>query len=160
MKKHLKYLNYVIKHKWYVFFECLKRRLFVQAFLHDWSKFLPDEWFPYVNHFYEKPNNNGSKYGYMKPASSGDKAFDIAWLKHIRRNPHHWQHYTLAETDGSIKIFEMPNKYKKEMFADWIGANKAQGHNGNVRSWYLHNKEKILLGKKTREWIEKKLKIY
>jgi hypothetical protein len=158
MNKHIKYFSYVVRHKWYVLHECVKKGIPIQGILHDLSKLLPDEWFPYVNYFHgPKKQEKTPKVGYMKRATSGDREFDEAWLRHIHRNPHHWQHYTLAETNGSIKIFEMPIKYRKEMIADWKGAGKAQGHGDDVKEWYAANKHKILLGKKTKAWVEKRL---
>jgi len=53
MQPHLRYLAYVLRHKWHVFIAC--RGLHVplwQAIIHDWTKFLPCEWFPYVQRFY------------------------------------------------------------------------------------------------------------
>lgn len=159
MIKHFKYLSYVVRHKWYVLQECHSRGILLQGLIHDWSKFLPDEWFPYAEHFHGKkpPKEIKSKNGYLKPASTGDKAFDEAWLRHIHRNPHHWQHYILAATLGSIKVFEMPLHYRKEMLADWVGANKAQGGTGDIRKWYIEHKGKLMLGEETKKWIEERL---
>ena len=52
--KHLKYLCYVLRHKWYVFIECCKLGIPVRGLVHDLSKFRPSEWFPYAN-FIHKP---------------------------------------------------------------------------------------------------------
>lgn len=56
MQAHWKYLKYVIRHKWYVFLAC--RSIGVswwQSIVHDWTKFLPREWFAYVRYFYGLP---------------------------------------------------------------------------------------------------------
>lgn len=42
------------------------------------------------------------------------------------------------------------------MFADWIGAGKAQGY-ANTLAWYEENKDKMMLHAATRQWIEAKL---
>jgi hypothetical protein len=45
MQPHLRYLAYVLRHKWHVLIAC--RGLHVplwQAIIHDWTKFLPCEW--------------------------------------------------------------------------------------------------------------------
>lgn len=56
IKANWQYLKYVIRHKWFVFTAC--RTLGVpwwQSIIHDWTKFLPCEWFPYVRYFYGLP---------------------------------------------------------------------------------------------------------
>lgn len=55
--KYWKYLWYVIRHKWYVMLACFGYRkahtgMIWLGLLHDWSKFLPSEFFPYAEHFY------------------------------------------------------------------------------------------------------------
>ena len=42
------------------------------------------------------------------------------------------------------------------MLADWIGAGKAQGAAG-VHFWWDKNKDRIMLGPITREWIEQEI---
>jgi hypothetical protein len=141
--KHLKYLSYVLRHKWYVFVECCKMGIPLRGLLHDISKFLPSEWFPYANYFYGKKH---------RP----DPAFDFAWLLHQKRNPHHWQWWILQEDEGDVKIFPMPDKYRKEMLADWRGAGKALGK-PDTKAWYLANKDRMILHPETRAWIEEQL---
>ena len=59
MRGHISYLKYVLRHKWHVFVGCVKLGVPIhQAVIHDWAKFLPVEWFPYVRQFY---NPDGSK---------------------------------------------------------------------------------------------------
>lgn len=164
MKKYLRYLNYLLRHKWFVFLECCKEGIVWQGITHDLSKFLPSEFFPYMNHFYGGKEYSDIKKGrdetgYYKPTDTGDKTFDTAWLKHIHRNPHHWQWYVLPENGGRLKILEIPLKYRKEMLCDWEGAHKAQNTKGTTKDWYSKHKNKMQLAPKTREWIEKKLKI-
>lgn len=53
MKRHFAYLKYVLRHKYFVFREGLKLGVpILSLILHDWDKFLPDEWFPYARTFY------------------------------------------------------------------------------------------------------------
>lgn len=103
MRAHLKYLRYVARHKRFVFEEGRKLGLGLwQLLVHDWSKFLPSEWNPYVRFFYgEKgtPIQRRDKTGYYKPTDTGDADFDFAWLLHQKRNPHHWQWWCLPEDD-------------------------------------------------------------
>lgn len=57
MKKYLRYLNYLVKHKWFVFLEGCKEGIVWQGITHDISKFLPSEFFPYVEYFYGNKKN-------------------------------------------------------------------------------------------------------
>tara|TARA_Y100000310_G_scaffold76221_2_gene72641 strand:- start:1445 stop:1930 length:486 start_codon:yes stop_codon:yes gene_type:complete len=152
--KHLKYLSYVLRHKWYVMIECFKMRLYWQGIVHDWHKFLPCEWFPYVNFFHgKKAKPVRDETGYYKPTDTGDYAFDLAWLHHQKLARHHWQWWVLPEDDGGVKVLEMPDKYLKEMICDWKGAGKAQG-TPNTLTWYRKNKDKMMLGETTRKQVE------
>jgi len=47
----------------------------------------------------------------------------------------------------------MPDKYRREMLADWYGAGRAYG-NPDTSGWYQQNREQIQLHPKTRQWIE------
>ena len=137
-----KYLNYVIKHKWYVFVECCKLGIPLRGLLHDNSKFSLDEFIPYMKFFY------GNKV--IEPA-----VFDLAWLKHLHRNKHHWQYWVLKEDDGGLIAMEMSKRYMKEMFADWIGAGIAITGADNLDVWYATACKTMLLHKNTKRWIEK-----
>lgn len=152
--KIFKYLNYVLRHKWYVFIECWKEKIIWRGIIHDLSKFLPSEFLPYAFHDFDKERDST---GYYKPTDTGDRAFDFAWLLHQKRNKHHWQFWVLPEDDGGIKVLEMPDKYRKEMLCDWRGAGKAQGYGDNTRDWYKKNKNKMQLHPNTRKWIEGKI---
>jgi len=156
--KYFKYLRYLIKHKWFVMIECFKVGLYWRGIVHDMSKLFPSEFFPYVNFFYCKnPTVDRNITTGYKPYNTGDKEFDFAWLLHQKRNKHHWQWWVLPKDDGTIKVFEMPHKYRLEMLCDWNGAGKAQGKGDNTKKWYKENKDKMKLHFKTREWLEDKI---
>lgn len=105
MKKHLRYLKYVLRHKWFVFLYCLEYGLIWRGIKHDWSKFLPSEWFPYVEYFYGGkkeivPNvkvftEDGKLIPKTKTPDDVQLAFDLAWNHHQKRNSHHWQYWLL-----------------------------------------------------------------
>jgi len=169
--KFFKYLNYIIRHKWYVGIECFRERLYWRAITHDLSKFLPSEFIPYMNYFYGKRGDDIKKgrdeTGYYKPTDTGDKAFDFAWLLHQKRNSHHWQWFVLPEDDGGLKVLPMRKKDRLEMICDWIGAGKAQGcfspkgdRFRETRHWYVKNKNKMKLTEGTRYWVEKKIRLF
>ncbi len=156
MSKHIKYLSYVLRHKWYVFLACFKLGIIWQGVAHDISKFYPCQWRPYVDVFFgDKPSPRDNS-GYYDASKIGNDAFLIAWLDHIHRNKHHWQWWVLKHDDGGQSIFDMPLKYRKEMLADWRGAGMAQGK-PDTKAWYEANKGKMLLHPDTRKWIENKL---
>lgn len=161
MKAHLAYLRYLLRHKWFVFLECLKLGIPWQGIVHDWHKFLPDEWFPYV-HYFHKPDGTlrqrRSDTGYYKPTDTGDPRFDFAWLLHQKRGRHHWQWWVLPEDNEGVKILPVPSRYRKEMLADWRGAGRAQG-TPDTKAWYLVNGDKIQLHPETRRWIEAQLEL-
>lgn len=147
-----KYFSYLFRHKWYVFLECLKYNLVWQGIVHDFSKFFPDELIPYALFFY---GGDTRKDRFYTP-DQGTYEFNVAWLKHQNRNPHHWQYWVLQKDNGRVMTLEMPDKCRKEMLCDWKGAGKAQGRD-DVLEWYTKNKDKMELGKETRNWIEKEI---
>ncbi len=158
MRAHWKYLQYVIRHKYFVFLACLQYRLIWRGIKHDWTKFLPSEWSPYVHYFYgdHRPDVSNSKVGYNHQLHFDDTEFNYAWNYHQKRNSHHWQYYVLAFDDGGVQCLKMPNADMKEMLADWRGAGKAQGR-PNTWEWYEVNKDKMQLHAETRAWIETEL---
>lgn len=159
--KYLKYLSYVIRHKWFVFCECCSAGLFWRGIIHDWSKLLPSEFFPYAKYFYGNYKSIQEFNGDVrnKYLSSGcykeriDEKFDFAWLLHQKRNRHHWQWWLLREDNGGVKILDMQPKYRCEMFCDWLGAGRAQ-RAGPVWEWYDANMEKMQLSEDTRIEID------
>ena len=83
---------------------------------HDASKYDIEEYEAYDQYFYQ--NGKNSTEGKMK--------FDLAFLHHVRNNPHHWQYWVLIDDDGSdsidghqVKPMDMPDSYILEMLADW-----------------------------------------
>ncbi len=138
MKRHVAYLRYIIRHKWFVFVASRKTGCSIyRAIVHDLSKFLPSEWVPYANTFYTK--QGGKQY-------IPHLDFDKAWLHHQHCNKHHWQHWILQEDDGDIKHLEMPEKYVREMVADWAGAGKAITGKWEVKEWYANNNKMNIHG--------------
>lgn len=123
---HWRYLRAVIRHKRFVYEEGRKLGLGRwQLLIHDWSKFLPSEWVPYAEQFYGNPGH--------KPEES--PAFRVAWLRHQKRNPHHWQYWLIMDDSGRVGPLPMPDKYLLEMVADWRGANRAYGDQ-TMLAWY------------------------
>lgn len=148
MKAHWQYLKYVLRHKYFVF--KAGRKFGVPIYLlaiHDWTKFLPSEWFPYVIAFY---NQDGSKKeGGFRTAGLYPK---YALNEHVHRNKHHWSRWLLPDGES----LPMPDRYRREMLADWYGAGLANGQ-PDTRGWYLKNKDAMTIHADTRQWIEKQL---
>jgi hypothetical protein len=143
VRKHWLYASYLIRHKFWVFITGVGCRASLwRLIVHDWSKLMPCEWFPYARQFY------GPKDQRIKAE------FDRAWLHHQHKSPHHWQHYILHEDSGNVKVLEMPDTFVREMVADWMGAGRAITGKWEVWLWYEKNKGNIMLAPQTRERVE------
>lgn len=163
---HLSYIRSVLRHKWFVFVECCKLGIPWLGIIHDWSKFLPSEWLPYARYFYgrypsvaEIPPGLRAQYTALTKEDIAYQ-FDVAWLHHQHRNKHHWQRWLLtldsARSNGKLIPLPMPDRYCREMLADWRGAGRAYG-NPNTAKWYSEHREQIQLHPSTRVWIEAQL---
>ncbi len=168
--KYLKYLNYLLHHKWYVMLECFKHGLYWRGLVHDMSKFLPSEFLPYARSFY---GNYASVYTYYgdkrnRILDSGDyqekvdEDFNMAWLNHQNKNKHHWQYWVLLKDSGNTVLIDIPEVYRTEMLCDWMGAGKAQGKISpkedplqETRKWWCSNNHKMQLHPNTREYFDK-----
>jgi len=156
VKKHLVYLSYLIRHKWFVFIAGIKVECPIwQLIIHDWSKFTPSEWSGYVNHFYVVKKHGCKVDGKLcEECSEMEIAFDYAWLHHYNHNPHHWNGWILRG-NGKVKILEMPDKYILELFADWMGANRTiNGKWKCLSGWYAKNKQDIHFAPETKKKVE------
>ena len=158
MKKYYSYLCYLLRHIHYVRRACWGQGLWWRGLVHDASKFLPDEFIPYANHFYgtsiQPKTESSSESGYRKPVMTGETEFDLAWCRHIHRNPHHSQHYRLLMDDGTGTALEMPLQDVQEMLCDWWGASMAQGKQGRCQQWYEQHRDKLQLHPNTRAYVE------
>lgn len=163
---HLKYLRYLIRHKWFVFVAGLRMGVPLWRLLvHDWSKFLPSEWIPYAQNFYwphEKKNNESLEafrlYGLCEAAPFGhfvSDRFQIAWNHHQKRQPHHWQYWLITMDSGETFPLPMPEVFAREMVADWMGAGRAITGKWEVELWYTKNRDRIKLRDETRELVER-----
>ena len=111
---------------------------------HDSSKYKQDEYDAYDKYFY------------------GDKSYSVvqefkrAWLVHIHRNPHHWQHWILNNDNPNEgeTILEMPYNYIVEMICDWWSFSHSKGNLYEIFKWYDERKEYIKLHPDTRKVVE------
>lgn len=148
MRRHWQYFRYIMRHKWFVFVAACKLGVPWLGIIHDWSKFKPTEWFPYVERFYGHNNDVAE--------AMQDISYQHAWNHHQKQNKHHWQYWRLVRDSGVMVLLPMPAKYRKELLADWRGAGRALGF-PDTRAWYLKNRLSIQLHSETREWIEAQL---
>jgi hypothetical protein len=148
LKAHFRYLVYILHHKWVVLLEGMKLNVPLwRLIIHDWTKFLPDEWFGYVRGYYAPDGTSRHK-----PSLESDRAR----LLHHRRNPHHWEYWVLVRENGKIDPLPMPEVLRREMLADWRGADRAL-RRGDLVEWYYQNRENIRLNVETRFWLEEHL---
>lgn len=114
-------------------------------FAHDQSKDEKDEYDAYDAYFYGNNRSYEVVENYKK-----------AWLLHIHRNPHHWQHWILINDDpkeGEI-ILEMPYDYIIEMICDWWAFSWQNGNLYEIFNWYDEHSKYMKLAQKTRETVE------
>lgn len=148
MQRHFKYLSYVLRHKYYVFVEGLKLGVNPwHLFWHDWTKFLPSEWFSYARTF--RKSNGEAQY-------EPHLAFWLAWNAHEKRHKHHWQYWVLIMDKGDEMYLSIPDRHRREMLADWRGAGRALGF-PDTCGWYHKNRDNIRLNEETRAWVEDQL---
>lgn len=157
MTKHWQYLKYVLRHKFYVWREGRKLGLSWWILLiHDWQKFTPTEWSPYVWSFY-------GPWKYSERPQWLVDSFNRAWLHHIHYGPHHWQHWLLVYDDDkeAEEALPIPERYTVEMLADWRAAGLAITGQDNTKEWYLKRRERFqrVIHQDARKWIEKQLGI-
>jgi len=146
LKDHLAYTRYIVRHKWFVLRASrITGAPLWLAIIHDWTKLLPDEWNAYRKAFYSSDGTPGYR---------ETEEFGRAWSRHQKRNPHHWQFWTVIWDRGETTALRMPKKYVKEMVADWIGAGLAATGKVQVISWYEKNKNNMILHPDTRDFVE------
>jgi len=112
---------------------------------HDKSKTNLDEFLAYDAYFY----GNNKSYSVVND-------FNNAWLLHIHRNPHHWQHWVLMNDDPKegIVAVDMPNHYIIEMICDWWSFSWRNDNLFSIFDWYEEHSEYMKLSEKTRRTVE------
>lgn len=114
-------------------------------FAHDASKNEKDEYEAYDAYFY----GGNRSYKVMEN-------YRRAWLLHLHRNPHHWQHWVLINDDpkeGEI-ILDMPYNYILEMVCDWWAFSWSKGKLFEIFDWYDEHKAYIKLSNATRKAVD------
>jgi hypothetical protein len=154
--KHLRYLLYVLKHKWFVFLGALKLRRTVPYYrvpwlrllIHDWSKFTPSEWRGYVERFF----------GDSTDSAETKRAFAAAWKHHYTTNDHHWEWWSkqpwMLRSEFFKEPFKMADECIFEMVADWMGAGRGITGKWEMPEWYSANRDRIELHPDTRKLVD------
>lgn len=142
------YFRYLIWHKALVYKHGRKLGVPIfQLLIHDWSKFTPTEFVPYMNKFIRHLSDDGSVRAYHK-----------AFLHHVHRNPHHWEHWVVpSKYDGNVAV-EMPEKYVLEMIADWNAM--AEIYDMGQSEWYINHYEDVILHSATRKRVDDLLDVH
>ena len=118
MRRHIGYLLYVLRHKWFVLKAGLHLKVpIMQLLLHDMSKFSWHEWSAYA-----KANIDDD--GYTKHVLKTPE-YLAAWNHHQKHNPHHWQYWVLFNGHNT-NFLEIPERYLREMVADWSAVSWSQ----------------------------------
>jgi len=119
------------------------------------------EWGVDFNH--ERTKNNLDEYNAYDEYFYGNnrsfavvQAFREAWLLHIHRNQHHWQHWVLLNDDLDLGIItlEMPYDHVIEMICDWWSFGWNKGNVFELFKWYEEHKNYIKLHERTRRIVE------
>lgn len=105
----------VLKHKYYVFIYCCKLGIPWQGITHDLSKFSWIEFSEAIK-FYDPTKSPIA-------VAKEKQGYSMAWIHHKGHNPHHCE-YWADSLSTNPKGLQMPNKYVKELIADYLGAGK------------------------------------
>lgn len=105
----------------------------VQMENHDASKQESDEYNAYCNYFYP-----------YKGFEKDQAAFDLAWLLHQHRNPHHHQFWVLIRDEGEKQPLDMPICYILEMLCDWHSFTLRDPESTAYKWWNEHRHEMVL----------------
>lgn len=145
----LDYLQLSLKHKYHVFRVGRKMGLGIwQLLIHDLSKFTPAEYPHYQRWFFENKDD--------------PDGFAQAWLHHQNHNPHHWD-YWIPRTSHRIGVqggydpqpMPMPEKYVREMVADWIAAGITYAGDPDPQPWLNKSYHKMRLHADTVELLSR-----
>lgn len=152
---HIRYVGYVLYHKWLVFLEACRLGIPWRGLTHDLTKFYPAEWLPRVETLETSVREYQDETGFYVADKVND-GLAFAWLHHYHYNPHHWQWWVVMLDGDTKKVLPMTDAYRREMLADWRAVARMPGRQAML-PWYLENRDKMLLHPETRLWLEKQL---
>lgn len=154
----MKFLFYLLRHKFWVFWFCARYGMIWRGLKHDCDKLRPSLFFTYARNF-ALAEKLRDKTGHYSPSAVPDEC-RRALLNHFHRARHHWQHWILP-CDTEIEPLDMGETDVREMLCDWAGAGRTQrGKNwrrADVRDFFIKNRDKMVLSPRAIELIEKNL---
>ncbi len=107
----------ITRHRNKVFAHCIRCGIPMRGFLHDLSKYSPQEFIAGMRFWQgsRSPNEKERElYGYSP-----------AWMHHKGRNKHHFEYWTdVSVVTNRYEPVEMPLPFLKEMFCDRVAACK------------------------------------
>ena len=111
---------------------------------HDQSKYDKEEYDAYDAYFY-----GNRSYEVVQN-------FNYAWLQHIHKNPHHWQHWILINDDSDLGIvaLEIPLNYIIEMICDWWSFSWRSGNLYEIFDWYAKHRDGMQMNTTSRRIVE------
>lgn len=115
---------------------------------HDKSKTDKEEYEPYDAYFYGPSS--------IRHSSKTVRDFDAAFLRHIHKNPHHWQYWVLVHDDNEegVEPIEMPLNYIFEMICDWWTFSWKSNDLLEIFQWYEDHKKHMILHSKSKKTVE------
>lgn len=122
---------------------------------------IDDDWQFTFNHDVSK-NDREEYVAYDAYFYGGNRSYEVvqnfryAWLRHMHKNPHHWQYWVLLNDEpeeGEI-ILDMPYRYILEMVCDWWAFSWKSGRLEEIFSWYDKHKDYMKLSPATRKTVE------
>jgi hypothetical protein len=111
---------------------------------HDQSKYTKEEYDAYDAYFY------GNR------SYETVQNFKVAWLQHIHKNPHHWQHWILIndEHNEGVELLEIPFNYIIEMICDWWSFSWRSENLYEIFDWYAKHRDTMQINDSSRRMIE------
>ena len=148
LNPHFRYALFFFRHKLEVLKWSRKIRgcSLWRILCHDLSKLRWSEWGPHVHYFFGEQN------------TSTLEALDVAYMKHIHRNPHHFAHWVLVLPNAGVKCLRIPSPYREELLCDWLARGETSGE--DAISWYVHHMQTIGLHPETRFYLETQLEFW
>jgi len=133
----MKYILNILRHKWFVIRAGIRIKgiSLWRLLLHDLSKFSPIEFKAYKKKFFYK--------------NCPKDEWDRAWLHHVHKNPHHWQHWVLKD-----RPLIMDETYIREMVADWFAAERSYKGSWDIQNWLSKKYPNMKLHPETRRILK------
>lgn len=149
IKNIIGHLTTIVVHKYWVFIYCCRLGVPWRGIIHDISKF---SWIEFSES--AKYYQSGKKSPI--PVIKKENGYSKAWQHHKGHNPHHYEYWT-DNYDTGVSSIEMPEKYVREMVADWMAAGRTyNGKSFTVNDeikWWNDYKDKKFIHPKTKERI-------